>query len=455
MKTEIVDVSPTKKEIKIEIAPEDVRAEFDRVSQQYARMATVPGFRKGHAPVGVIRTRYKKEIRGDVMQKVVPEALSRAIEENSLVVIGQPELHFDKERADKLGQEPVSLHAHVEVMPDVDLGEYKGLEAARRLRPVTEETIDRMIEDLRESSASLQPVEDRGAELGDTVTVYFNGRYLEPPSDEEIKVEDVDVVLGGQGVLDAFTENLTGTRPDDTRTFTISYPADFSSQGLAGKTIEYAATINAVRRKELPEPDDEWAKSLGEEAVDSMEKLREHLRQNMTKSYEIESQHRLRDEIMERLVAAHEFEVPESLVSYQSQQILQDTIRDMIRRRIDPRDPELNWDDLRARVGERADTELRRSMLLERVADEEKIEVSDEEVEDELKSLSEASGQSIEQVRAALTKQGGERSIAHGLRNRKALDFLVAHANIRDEEWRDEEEEKAASPDDEPSSDRD
>src|ERR671913_9009 len=143
-------------------------------------MAAVRGFRKGHTPVAVVRTRFKKEIRGEVLQKVVPAAVSRAIEENGLVVIGEPQLHLDNEGLDKFGQEPFSLHAHVEGLPDVELGEYKGIAAARRTRPVTEETVARVIEDLRESSASLQPVEDRGAEEGDTATVTFKGRYVEP-----------------------------------------------------------------------------------------------------------------------------------------------------------------------------------------------------------------------------------------------------------------------------------
>ena len=121
----------------------------------------MPGFRKGHTPVAVVRTRFKKEIRGEVLQKVVPAVVNRAIEENGLIVIGEPELHLDNAGLDKFGQEPFSLHAHVEVLPDVELGEYKGLSAARRTRPVTEETVARVIEDLRESSASLQPVEDR------------------------------------------------------------------------------------------------------------------------------------------------------------------------------------------------------------------------------------------------------------------------------------------------------
>src|SRR5256714_1778973 len=443
MKTEVIDVSETRKEIKIEIEAEEVRAEFDRVTGEYARAANVPGFRKGHAPTTVVRTRYKKDIQGDVLKRLVPGAVERAITESGLDVIGQPDVHLDNEELEKFGQEAIYLHAHVEVMPEVKLGEYKGLEAARRTRPVNEEAVERVIENLREASASLQPVEDRASEEGDTVTADIQGRYVEPPSDEDINVEDVDVVLGGEGVLPAFKENLTGVRADEVKTFTVAYPADFNAQGLAGKTIEYTATVSAVRRKEVPELDDEWVKSLGEEGVETVESLRERVRENLSKSAAHESEYRLRDDVLARLVEQHRFEVPETIVSYQANQTLQSMLRDMIARGIDPRGEDINWEAMRDVVRERAGDDVRCSMLLDRVAEAEGLEVSEEEVEAEIQAMAEGSRQSVEQVRAALTKQGGERSIADRLRNRKALDFIVTHANVRDEEWRDEAEAEA------------
>lgn len=438
MKTEVVDVSATRKELKIEIEEADVRAEFDRVTAEYSRAVTVPGFRKGHAPVGVVRTRYKKDIQGDVLKRLVPDAVEQAIGETGLQVIGQPDVHLDNEGLDKLGQGPISLHAHVEVMPELSLGEYRGLEAARRMRPVSDEDMERVIENLREASASLQPVEERASEAGDTVTADIQGRYVEPPADEDVNVEDVDIVLGGEGVLPDFTEHLTGVRPDEVKTFTVVYPEDFSAKGLAGKTIEYTATVTAVRRKEVPALDDDWVKSLGEEEVETVEQLRARVRENLSKNAEHESEHRLRDDVLGRLIEQHRFEVPETIVSYQANQILQSMVRDMMQRGVDPRSQEIDWEAMRDLVRDRAGDDVRGTMLLERVAEAENIEVSDEEVEAEIQSMAEGSRQSIEQVRAALTKQGGERSIADRLRNRKALDFLVQHAQVRDEEWRED-----------------
>jgi trigger factor len=443
MKTEVVDVSPTRKEIKIEIEPEAVRAVYDRISDQYAKLANVPGFRRGHAPRSVVRTRFRDEIRSEVLREIVPQAITDAITENSLEVIGEPEVHMDDSKGlDRMGTEPISVHAHVEVLPQVELGEYKGLEAARRVRTVTDADVDRVLEDLRETSAALQPVEDRPAQEGDTVTVDFQGKFVETPEEEDIDVKDVDVVLGGEGVQQEFTDNLTDTHADDEKTFTVHYPEDFTSKGLAGKTVEYTAKVTAVRRKELPEVDDEWAASLGED-IDSLETLREKIREDLTMRSNAQTENRLRTEVLGKLVDAHPFEVPQSLTNQQADQLLQTVARDLMMRGVDPRAQEVEWwKNVREQLRPQAERDVRGYVLLERIADEENLSVTEEEIEAEIRSLAEASRQTPEQVRAALTKQGGATSIANRLRNRKALDLIVNHARITEEEWREEKEEE-------------
>lgn len=439
MKTEVVDVSATRKELKIEIDAADVRAEMERVTERYAGAVNVPGFRKGRAPNSVVKQRFKNEIRGEVVQNLVPQAINEAINENELNVIGEPDIHLDNNEAlEKLGEQSLSIHAHVEVLPEVALGNYKGLEVGRRTRPVTDETVEELIANLREQSASLQPVEDRVAEAGDTVTVNFTGKYIEPPETEDIEADDVQVVIGGEGVLEDFTEQLTGTKPDDVKTFVVSYPAEFSSPGLAGKQIEYTATVTGVSRKEVPDIDDEWAKTFGEE-IESVQALRDKLRETLTERAHVESEHRLRDEVMGKLLEAHEFEVPETLVKSQSRRLLESTVRDMMQRGVDPRNQELDWENLRGMLEAQATEDLRGSILLERIADAEEIEPTDEEINGEIEALAQGTRQSIEQVRAALTKQGGERSIADRLRHRKALDLLIENARVSDEEWREDE----------------
>ena len=451
MKTELVDLSPTRKEIRIELEPELVRSKFDSISDRYAKQASVPGFRRGHAPRSVVRTRFKSEIRGDVLRELIPDAVNNAIEKHELAAIGEPDVHLDNsESLEQIGEGPISFHVGIEVFPTVELGTYKGLEAVRRVRPISDDDVTQMVDQLREASAALQPVEDRGAEIGDTVTVSFHGKFLDQPEGEapaeDINVADVEVNLGGPGVQQEFTDNLLGVSADDEKSFTVDYPQDFTSKGLAGKKVEYNAKVSAVRRKELPELDDEWARSLGED-FDSVATLKTKVREDLERRAAADADHQLNREVMKQLLAGHQFEVPQSFVDQQTNLRMESVVREMIGRGIDPRSQELNWESARDELKEQAVDDVRVSMLLERIAEAEQIHVSDDEIAAEIETIAQATRQPVEQVRATLTKEGGERSIAHRLRNRKALDLLIQNAKVTDEEWQQEvaEEKEARS----------
>jgi trigger factor len=438
MKSEVKEISPTRKQIDIQIDAEVVRAAYDRISDRYAKAANVPGFRPGHAPRAVVRARFKDQIRSEMLREIIPESVQEAIDRHKLEPLGEPELDFEKVAGlDQPGQQPLSFQVNVDSLAEINLGKYKGLEVKRRTRPVTDEHIDRVIEQLREGAASLEPVEDRGAQLGDTVTASFHGKFINDPKAEPINVEDVDVLLGSEGVVSEINDHLTGAKPDDEKTFTVNYPANFTAKGLAGKVVEYTVRIGAVRIKELPELDDEWARSLGDE-IESLNDLRAKMRSDLEAEAKNEAEEKMRADLVRKLVEAHQFELPERLVAHQTQHRFESVVRDMIGHGIDPRNPELQWDKARDSLKEQAGYDLRSSLLLERIADEEKIEVSEDEIEDEIKAIADTSRQSPEEVRSVLTKQGGERSIAPRLRNRKALDFLVEHANVTDEEWKEE-----------------
>src|SRR6266702_3968523 len=277
MKTELKDLSATRKQIDIQIDAAAVRAAYDQISDRYAKAANVPGFRPGHAPRAVVRTRFKDQIRTEVLR---------------------------------------------ELLPEIKLNEYKGLSATRRTRSVKDEDVDRVIESLRENSATLEPVEDRGAQLGDTVTANFHGKFLSEPEAEPINVEDVDVVLGGDGVVREINENLIGAKPDDEKTFTVDYPADFTSKGLAGKPVEYRIKVNALRIKELPGIDDGWARSLGDE-IESLAQLREKIRSDLDQQVKNEADVKMRSELVRKLVEAHQFELPERLLEHQTEHRLE------------------------------------------------------------------------------------------------------------------------------------
>ncbi|HEV7744435.1 MAG TPA: trigger factor [Pyrinomonadaceae bacterium] len=441
MKTEVADVSSTRKEITIEIDTATVRQTYDRISDRYAKQAKVPGFRPGHAPRAVVRTRFKSEIRAQALQELVPGAVDEAIKEHAPTAIGEPDVQLDNSEAlEKFGEEPISVKINVEILPKVELQNYKGIEIVRQTRPVTDENVAEMIEALRETSAALTPVEDRGAAVGDNVTINIEGKFVEDPEAENIKQDDVEVTLGGKGVQQEFTDNLTGVKADDERTFLVDYPADYRTEALAGKKVEYSAKVTAVRVKELPDVDDEWAHSLGED-FDSVTTLKAKIRENMERQATEEADHRLRAELMQKLLEGHQFEVPQSLVDQQTSYRLETVVRDMIGRGVDPRNQNVNWEGAREELKVQAELDVRGSLLLDQVALDEQIEVSNEEIEAEIETIARSSQQPIEQVRSVLTKDGGERSIANRLRNRKALDLLVENAKVTEAEWSEKSEE--------------
>lgn len=443
MKSTVTDNSQINKEIKIEIEGDLVRKTYDQISQQYAKSVRVPGFRPGHTPTSVVKTRFKDEIRSEVLRELVPDAVNAAIEEHKLDVIGEPDIHLENSEGLTMnGSEPISLHVHVEVMPKIELGEYKGLEIERRTRPVTDDMVEDLIQSFRQNAATLEPVEDRAAEAGDTVTVDLKGTFVEEPDKEPILVEDVDIELGGGKVQQEFSDNLLGVKADDEKDFTVAYPEDFSSEGLAGKKVDYHAKVSAVRRLTLPEVDDEWAKSMDQEGVTTVVEMRSHLRADLEGRAAHEADNRLRAELVKQMADKHEIETPSAFVQHQTNQLVENFARELMMRGVDPRTQDKSfWQMVGQQMQPQAIQDVRGMLLVDRIADEEKIEVSDDEINEEIEQLATSSGQSVEQVRATLTKNDGVRSIANRLRSRKALDIVVENARVTEGEWREPEPE--------------
>ena len=443
MKTEVIEVSPTQRELKIEIEPEVVREVYNKVSKKYAQSVTVPGFRKGLAPVDIVRLRYKDEIQNEVLRELLPERVTEAIQENNLSPIGEPQLHLENQGNLKLnGTEPVSLHVHVEVMPEIPTPDYATLEAVRRVRPVIEEELDRIIEQRRKEGATLVPVEGRKSQEGDTVIVDLEGTFVDEDTAEPIKVEDLEIPLGDESIEKTFSENLLGVEEDEEKEFTVEYPADFGAPALAGKKVSYRAKIKSVGTMELPEADDEWATSL-EEGFESMTDLRRRLRDDMELVSKTEADNRVRDELITRLIEGNEFEVPNTLVEVQTRNLLNNLAQDMQRRGMDINQLDegfvrMAYENMRGQ----AERDVRGALLLEKVAELEGVEVTGEEVAEEIERIAQYYSVPAEQVRASLTQQGGEANIADRLRSRKAVEALVEKAKVSEGEWIDESQQQ-------------
>ena len=310
MKSEVKEISPTQREIHIEINADALKDAYGQVSQKYARAVSVPGFRKGYAPLDVVRLRYKDEIKSEVLQQVVPAAVNDAIQEHGLQPIAEPHLHFDNDNEIKVnGSQPVAVNVHVEIMPEIPKPKYKSLEITRRVKPVEDGEVEDLIANRLQQERALIPVDGRPSEIGDTVIADLEGTFADDPNGEPIRADDLEVKLGDEVIERSFTENLVGVKEDDEKEFTVSYPADFTSSALAGRTVNYKARVKSVGKTETPELNDEWAKSL-DEGYKSLAELRKKLRDDLETFAQSEADARVRNNAIAKLIEENAFEVP-------------------------------------------------------------------------------------------------------------------------------------------------
>src|ERR1035437_4345501 len=390
MKSELKEVSPTRKELKIEIDAATVKEAYGKVSQKYAKGANVPGFRRGNAPVDIVRLRFKEEIRSDVLQHVIPDAVNQAITENELHPLTEPQLHLEGAETVVInGSQPLSFHVHVEVMPEIAEPNYVGMGLTRSVKPVSDVEIEALPAERLNKEAALIPVEGRASEMGDTVIADLEGRFDDNPDGEPITANDLEIVLGDEVIERAFTENLVGVKEDDEKEFTVVYPEDFSSEALAGKTVHYRAKIKSIGRTEVPELNDEWAKSL-DDGFESLDDLRKRLRSDLEILAEANADTHLRNEAIAKLIVDNSFEVPDTLIENQARNLLNKFAHDLQQRGVDLKQVEPSFVEMAYRnMGNQAEHDVRAAMLLEKVSAVEKITISDDELNEEIAKMAE------------------------------------------------------------------
>ncbi len=439
MKTEIKEVSPTQREIHIEIDAASLKDAYGKVSQKYARAASVPGFRKGYAPLDVVRMRFKDEIKSEVLQQVVPTKVSEAIEEHKLQPLAEPHLHIDDaENAKVNGSQTIALHVHVEVMPEVTVPKYEGIEVTRRVKPVEDSEIEDLIARRLGQESALIPVEGRGSEIGDTVIADLEGIFDDEPDADPIKADDLEVVLGDEVIEKAFTENLVGVRGDEQKEFTVVYPAEFSSPALAGKTVHYKATIKTVGRSETPEMNDEWAKSL-DEGYESLADLRKKLRSDLETYAKSDADARIRTDAVAKLIEDNTFEVPKTLIENQARNLLNNFANDLQQRGVDLKTVDNKFIEMAFhQMQGQAERDVRGAMLLEKIAEAENVKVSGAEVDEEIGKMAEYYRTTPDEIRKSLEQQGGGGTIENNLRTRKSIEALIGKASVAEGEWADE-----------------
>jgi len=406
-----------KREIAVEVPADAVARETDAVVQRLQKLARVPGFRRGKVPASVVRTRFAEDLKSEVIEALVPKFFREAVEKQGLVPISQPRI-TDLELQE--GQ-PLRFKASFEVLPPIEVAAYQDLRIEKPEITVTDEEVEQALTRLREQQASFTAVEERAIQDGDYAQVSFRSAPKE--GGPGANVDDVLVEVGGSNTVAECTENLRGAKPGDERTFDVSYPQEFSDERLAGKTVTYTVTIKAIKQKHLPAADDAFAKELGE--FETLEALKQRIREGLDAEKRHAAEHEAKDKLVDQLVQRHDFPVPEALVEHQIDVRLERGLRALASQGMRPEDmKKMDFPRLRAGQREAALKEVKASLLLDKIAALEKIEVGEEEIAREIEALAAQTKQTPEAIRARLTRDGALDRIRDRIRNEKTLDFL-------------------------------
>ncbi|MGH9446890.1 MAG: trigger factor, partial [Terriglobia bacterium] len=321
----------------IQIPPDMVQKVSENAAARFAREVRVPGFRPGRVPRSVIFQRFRKAIRKEVVQTLVPMFFRDTAKEQNLAVVGNPtfaDVKFED-------NEPLTCKATFEVYPAIELGEYKGLEVSQDEPHVTGEEVDGAVEKLRDNAATLEAVEDRAAEEGDILSVSYEGRALKQPDALVVDAKEETVRVGAEGTLREFSEGLRGARAGDVREFEVAYPADFPQVNVAGKTLKFRVEVLGVKRKVLSPLDDEFAKAVSSEAT--LEGLRSSLHKRLEEAQEQEAGAEAKRKLLDALIAKSSFPIPESLVEEQMDQRVRQIAGQLMDQGVEPAKANVDW----------------------------------------------------------------------------------------------------------------
>jgi trigger factor len=450
MKTEFIDVNETRKNLVVEIPSTTVDAEIDKIARDYGKAARIPGFRPGKVPAKVVRQRFRDQILHDVAHGLIPRAVDEALRERGVEPVDTPDI---KDVVVEEGQ-PLKFTATFDTVPPIDPGDYATIQLRRGGVTVDDAAVDQALAGLRERGARYEPVDDRGIEHGDSVLMDLvrttqgeeskdpkeskeqpdeestgpeaaEGGRLETKSDTH---ENVTVDIGATANPPGFDEQLAGLTTGATKTFDVKYPDDYTIKELAGTTVSYDVTVKTIRKRIVPDLDDEFAKDLGDFA--SLDALKTRVREDLEHEATHEADRELRANLMKQLATRVTFEVPRALLEREVDRRVEEFVRRLIDQQIDPMKTNINWEDFRERQREAAAEAVRGALVLDEVARRESVAVTTDDIEAEVAKYAEQTGRTPAAVRARLEKEGGIGRLYSGLRRERAIDFLLSRATI-------------------------
>ncbi len=419
-----MEAEACKKELLIEIPVDVVRREAENVTAQYARAARIPGFRPGRAPHALVRRRFAEDIRSDVIRALLPRFFETAVRDQKLSVVGRP--HFEDVKFED--DRPLTCKATFEIVPEFEIGEYKGLEVEEDAAEVTEADVDQALEEIRQRAATFEVVEGRPAAEDDHLLVNYRGRDPGPPDQPPVETRDALIHLGGKGTVSGFTENLVGSEPGQVREFQVRYPEDYPQKTLAGKSLDFRVEVLGIKTKVLPPVNDELAKSVSELAT--LEELRQKLRRELTERRASEAEAGAKKRLLDQLLDAHPFPAPDGLIEAQMDRKVERVLAQLLAQGIDPRTAPVDWRKIREDARPDAEREVRASLILQKIADLEKIEVAEEEIDGLVREIAQERHEAPATLKTRLTQEGGIAKLKSTRRSQKTLELIYRQAKI-------------------------
>lgn len=422
MKTDVSDLSETRKSLAVEVPSDTVDAEIDRVARDYGRAAKIPGFRPGKVPVRLVKQRFRDQILHDVANEIVPRVMEQALRERQLEPVDTPDI---KDVVISEGQ-PLKFTAVFDTLPPIDPGPYDTISVRRPPAVVEADAVDRTIKQLRDRAARFEPADDREIGSGDTVTLDLSRRAGEAA--EADRHENVSIDVGALSNPPGFDEALIGLRVGAEKTFTVHYPAEYAIKTLAGTDVEYRVTVKAIRHRVLPELDDEFARDVGD--FETLDALRERVRQDLLREAEANADRQVRSDLLKALSGRVTVEVPESMVERELDRRTEEFARRLAEQQIDLKRTSIDWDSLRNGQRDASRESVKGAIMLDEIARREGLAVTDEDVSREVSTYAERLGRTEAAVRAQLEKEGALSRLSSGLLREKALDFLMTRVTI-------------------------
>ena len=425
MKTSVETVSGVEKRIRVEVPPDEVVKRIEEGYAEVRKMVPLRGFRKGKAPMSMVKRLFKDHVEGEVAEHLVKESIAEAVKENNLRVLSMPKIDGAKIAE---GQE-FAFTATFEVVPEVTPSGYKGLPVVKEKVEVKDEQVDTALASLRESFASYHVVEERGAAEGDLLEVSFSSSA----GGESIETGQSASVILGVGVPfgKEFEAALSGARQGDRKAVEVEYQEDASNKIYAGKKVSFDVAVSAVREKRLPEENEDFVKNFGD--IKSLEELRSKMAERLRAEGEERSRHRSEEEIREGLLEKNAFEVPRSLVDRQILGMIEETANRMASQGVDLKKVNMDFEKMKERFAPNAERDVRVSLLLEAIAKQEAIDVPYSEIESEMKEMAAVARMSYEKVREHYGDENRLDALRNRLLERKVMAFLLENALVKEE----------------------